>query len=211
VKVPPLVLASASPRRHALLADLKLPFVVQISDVLEVVEPGVAPRELAMRLAAQKAEAVAGSHDYGLVLGADTIVVLDGEILGKPRDEADAARMLRRLSGREHEVITGVALVDAETGETHQSAVTSRVCFRRLRDKEIAAYVVSGEPLDKAGAYAIQGVGGRLLAGFTGCHANIVGLPICEVAALLETAGLAIPPAAPGCRLPDGGLCPRQV
>jgi septum formation protein len=185
-----LILASGSPRRRALLATLGLPFSVVVSDVAEDLDPALTPAEQAVTLAERKARAVAAGIPRGLVLGADTIVVLDGEILGKPGDNADARRMLRRLSGRPHEVITGVALVDAATGASRSAAVTSTVHMRPLTDEAIVAYVATGEPRDKAGAYAIQGRGAALIDRHEGSFTNVVGLPLDEVAALLRDAGL---------------------
>lgn len=121
------------------------------------------------------------------------MVVLGGEILGKPRDAADARDMLRRLSGRGHEVITGLALVDATTGVSRQAAVTTLVTMSDLTDSEIAAYVASGEPMDKAGAYAIQGAGAVLIGSYQGCYKNVVGLPLCATARLLAEAGALLP------------------
>jgi septum formation protein len=131
------------------------------------------------------------------VLGADTIVVLDGEALGKPSGPADAAAMLRRLRGRVHDVMTGVAVVDAATGREAVQTVTSRVSMRPYSDAEIAAYVATEEPLDKAGAYAIQGAGAALIAGLQGSWSNVVGLPLEATAALLRQFGVAVsaPPA----------------
>ena len=126
------------------------------------------------------------------MLGADTIVVVDGEALGKPSDRADAAAMLRRLRGRAHEVMTGVAVVEATTGATAVRTVTSRVTMRAYSEAEIAGYVATDEPLDKAGAYAIQGVGGALVAGLDGSRSNVVGLPLAATAALLRRFGVAV-------------------
>ena len=207
----PLILASGSPRRRELLGELGVPFAVDVSDADETADPVPSAADQAMSLAERKARAVVARRHEGLVLGADTIVVLDGELLGKPEDDADAHRMLRRLSGRPHEVVTGLALVDAATGEIARSAVTSTVHMRRLGDDEIAAYVATGEPRDKAGAYAIQGTGSALISALDGCFTNVVGLPLCETATLLARLGVAIPAAWRGCRLPDGSLCPRQV
>jgi septum formation protein len=207
----PLILASGSPRRRDLLAQLDLPFEIIISNAPEPVIPGLAPVAQAMQLAEQKARAVAESLATGLVLGADTIVVLDGDILGKPVDDEDAARMLRRLSGRGHQVITGIALVDAARGTTNRRAVTSTVHFHPLTAAQIAAYVASGEPRDKAGAYAIQGIGGALISTLDGCFNNVVGLPLCAVSDLLAASGARIPPTWPGCLLPDGSPCPSSV
>jgi septum formation protein len=128
----------------------------------------------------------------GVILGADTVVVVDGEVLGKPVDPADARAMLRRLQGREHEVITGVAVVDARTGRSGARAVVSRVRMAEYGEPEIERYVATGEPLDKAGAYAIQGQGGALVAGLEGSFSNVVGLPLEETAGLLAAFGVAV-------------------
>ena len=143
-------------------------------------------------VALDKARAVAREWTGGpaVVLGADTEVVLDGRYLGKPRDAADAARMLRALSGRTHEVVTGLALVDARSGREQTLAVTTRVTMLDASDDEIAAYVATGEPLDKAGAYAVQGLGARLVARVDGCFTNVVGLPVETARRLLERWGL---------------------
>jgi len=143
-------------------------------------------------VALDKARAVAREWTGGpaVVLGADTEVVLDGRYLGKPRDAADAARMLRALSGRTHEVVTGLALVDAPSGREETLAVTTRVTMIDAGDEEIAAYVATGEPLDKAGAYAVQGLGARLVARVDGCFTNVVGLPVETTRRLLERWGL---------------------
>jgi septum formation protein len=149
------------------------------------------------RLALDKARAVAVRIPEGIVLGADTVVAIDSEVLGKPAGPDDARRMLRRLRAREHEVITGVAVVDARTGREARTAVTSRVRMGGYGEREIDAYVATGEPLDKAGAYAIQGAGGALVAGYEGSYTNVVGLPLAETARLLAGFGVAVsePPA----------------
>jgi septum formation protein len=188
----PIILASGSPRRRELLSQLGVPFSVVVSDVPEDLDASLSPVEQAVALAERKARAVAATVERGLILGADTIVVLDGDILGKPVNDADARRMLRRLSGRPHEVITGVALVDAASGGSRSAAVTSTVHVRSLADEEIAAYVASGEPRDKAGAYAIQGLGATLIDRHDGSYTNVVGLPLDEVVALLREAGLPV-------------------
>jgi septum formation protein len=207
----PLVLASGSPRRVALLAEFGVPFQTVDSDAPETIDPRLDPESQAVEIAEQKARTVASQLAAGIVLGADTIVVLDGTLLGKPVDAADATSMLHRLSGREHLVVTGIVVVDAESGLLRASAVTSVVGFRALTESEIAQYVASGEPSGKAGAYAIQGLGAGLISNLEGCFSNVVGLPICETARLLSAAGVAINPTWPGCRLPDGRLCPRSV
>ncbi|HEX5814431.1 MAG TPA: Maf family protein [Methylomirabilota bacterium] len=190
------MLASASPRRRELLRSLCPDFEVAPSAVDERLEPGPLAAAVA-RLALRKARAVAGARRASLVLGADTIVVIDGEVLGKPSGPAEAAAMLRRLRGRVHEVLTGVAVVDAATGREATETVTSRVRMRAATDAEIAAYAATDEPLDKAGGYAIQGRGGALVEGLEGSWSNVVGLPLAATAALLRRFGVAVsePPA----------------
>jgi septum formation protein len=188
-QLPFVILASGSPRRQQLLGELGVPFRTIVSDAPETLTSGLSAVEQAILLADRKARAVAAGIAAGLVLGADTMVVLEGEILGKPRDDADARAMLRRLSGRDHQVITGLTIVDAKTGESQSESVTTVVTMRDLTDIEIAVYVATGEPLDKAGAYAIQGAGAALIAEYRGCYANVVGLPLCATSRLLVTAG----------------------
>jgi septum formation protein len=183
----PFILASASPRRRELLAQAGFTFDVVPAHVPEVQKPGEDPIHFVTRLAREKAEAVAATHALTpdtLVLGADTIVVVDEEILGKPRDEADAARMLRSLSGKTHQVITGVCL--AKGRERQRAAEVTFVRFNTLSDAEIDAYVATGEPLDKAGAYAIQGRAGRWVPRIHGCYFNVVGLPLALVSSMIE-------------------------
>ena len=206
-----MILASASPRRRELLEKLGVPFQVVPSEAPEVFDASLDPEAQAIALALRKARTVAARLDTGLVLGGDTIVALEGVLLGKPRDDAEAAHMLRALSGREHLVVTGLAVVEPDSATEHASAVSSSVRFRPLSDDDIARYVASREPFDKAGAYAIQGIGGELVAGFEGCFNNVVGLPLCETLRLLEAAGLPLSASEPACRLPDGSPCPRLV
>jgi nucleoside triphosphate pyrophosphatase len=179
-----------------LLRTLGVEFTVLPGDLDETLAPGPLPEAVA-RLALDKARAVAARLDAGIVLGADTVVTIDGQTLGKPADAEDARAMLRRLRGREHEVITGVAVVDAGSGRAERTAVTSRVRMAAYGEREIDAYVATGEPLDKAGAYAIQGAGGALVAGYEGSYSNVVGLPLAETARLLAAFGVAVsePPA----------------
>lgn len=190
-----VVLASASPRRRELLRALCEDFDTAASGVDETLPPGP-PAEAAVQLALRKARAVAAGRRRGVVLGADTLVVVDGEALGKPADADDAGRMLRRLRGREHLVITGVAVVDAATGREASEAVVSRVRMGDYADAVIEAYVASGEPLDKAGAYAIQGQGRRLVERLDGSWSNVVGLPVDETRALLAAFGVVTVPAS---------------
>jgi septum formation protein len=173
------VLASGSPRRRELLAQLGLSFTVVAPDVDETPLPGEGPIDLVRRLAAAKAVAVDGDP----VLGADTVVDVDGEVFGKPADAADARRMLRRLSGRAHRVHTGVAV---RTGElVDVEVVTTIVTFVPLRPAVVDWYIGTGEPLDKAGAYAVQGVGGVFVERIRGSVSNVVGLPLTTVARML--------------------------
>ncbi len=187
-----LVLASASPRRRELLTQAGFSFEVHPAHIPEDPFPGEDPVSYATRLAREKAQDVFshlsanGMDVSGLaVLGADTTVTLDNQILGKPADEADAARMLRLLSARIHRVITGVAVVTAE--RTEEAAEVTLVNFLPLSEEEIAAYVATGEPMDKAGAYAIQGRAARWIPRVEGCYFNVVGLPISLVATLLRS------------------------
>ena len=173
---PPLLLASASPRRLALLRALGLEPRVRPADVDEELLPGEDPHDAAERLARAKAAAVAATAPAGaVVLAADTIVVLDGAALGKPRDDEDARRMLRALRGRAHDVVTGVAL--ARDGEVVSGRETTEVVFAPMTDEEVDAYVASGEPADKAGAYALQGLGGLFVERISGTPSNVIGLP----------------------------------
>lgn len=186
---PPLVLASASPRRRALLHSLGLEFSVVPANVPEVPAPGEPARDYVCRLAYAKARAVARLQPHAVVLGADTEVELDGAILGKPRSEADAVALLRRLSGRTHRVYTGVCLLRGDT-VLARFAVESAVTFRELTDEGIRQYVATGEPMDKAGAYGAQGRGAALIAAVHGSMSNVIGLPVEHVAACLQQHGL---------------------
>ncbi len=183
-----LVLASASPRRQELLRDAGIAFVVQPAHIPEDPLPGEAAKDCAERLAREKALAVARQRPHDVVLGADTVVVVDGQLLGKPSDAADAARMLRMLSGREHQVITGVCLVVG--GKPSVASEATLVTVSEIKDKEIADYVASGEPMDKAGAYAIQGIASRWIPRIEGDYGNVVGLPVALVWSMLRQAGV---------------------
>jgi len=179
-----VILASGSPRRRELLTEAGISFVIDVSDVDETVE-GL-PAEMVAVLAERKARAVADKHEEGLVIGADTLVALDDCALGKPEDDEDARRMLKNLSGRTHDVLTGVCVIDAKTGKTLVSTVRSGVVFREVTDEEIEEYIATGEPRDKAGAYAIQGLGGKFVAGFEGSRTNIIGLPMERLSEMLS-------------------------
>ena len=189
-----LYLASGSPRRRELLAQIGVPFSTVSAAIDETPFAHEAATAYVERLAREKARAcherVAESSpgDAFCVLGADTAVVLDGQILGKPVDEADALAMLMALSGREHEVLTAIALMDATRCETR--VVSSAVRFRNISTQEAARYWASGEPLDKAGGYAIQGLGAVFVSGLEGSYSAVVGLPVCETAELLGHFGI---------------------
>ena len=174
----PLVLASSSPRRAEILTAVGWPFETHPAGVDETRRAGEPPEDFVRRLAREKAEAVAQSRLFGLVLGADTTVVVEGELLEKPRDAEDARRMLRRLSGRWHEVLTGVALVRAETGRTTVGLERTRVHFAETAEDEISWHVETGDVLDKAGAYAIQGRAALFIRAIDGDYWNVVGLPV---------------------------------
>jgi len=180
----PLVLASASPRRRELFALLGLSCRVAVAQVAEVVERGEPPIEVAIRLARAKAEVVAAACPDALVVGCDTVVALEGEVLGKPADGEAARAMLFRLRGRDHAVYTGVAVVGA--GRQAVEVARTTVWMRLYSDEEIDTYVASGDPLDKAGAYAIQHRGFHPAAAWEGCYANVVGLPLCHLVRLLR-------------------------
>ncbi len=192
----PVVLASASPRRKALLAQIGVTARVQPAAVDETPQPGEAPARYVTRLARAKAEAVAARHPQAIVLGADTAVVLDGDILGKPRDERDAFALLARLMGREHEVLTAVCALRG--GERHERLAATRVRLRRIEPAEMAAYWASGEPADKAGGYAIQGLGAVFVEHIAGSHSAVTGLPLFETADLLGRLGRPVLAPRPG-------------
>ena len=184
-----LVLASASPRRRELLSAAGFEFDVDAGSVDESAGPGELPSTYVLRLARRKAEAVAARHPDRPVLGADTAVVVGNQILGKPSDAEDASRMLSQLSARAHEVLTGVAL--AYRGQLLAEVEHTTVWMSKLTPAEIAWYVASGEPLDKAGGYAIQGLGSRFIPRIEGSYTNVVGLPVARVVQLLQRAALA--------------------
>jgi MAF protein len=185
-----LILASGSPRRRQLLAHLGLPFRVVVPEVEEDIAP--ASSGLADTLALAKAEAVAREQKEGIVIAADTIVVDGDTILGKPADPAEAAETLRRLRGREHRVVTGLAVVNAASGQRAALNVVTSVRMRDYSDTQIGAYVARGEPLDKAGAYAIQDEQFHPVASYDGCYCNVVGLPLKALVLLLRRAGVDI-------------------
>jgi septum formation protein len=188
--LPFVILASSSPRRQQLVRQMGAEFIVIAPDIDEEKQPGERPDALVERLALGKALAVDHGRTSGVVLGSDTIVVLDGDILNKPKDRDDAAGMLRRLSGRTHTVYTGFALVDAASGERYVGHERTEVTFRALEEEEIAHYVASGSPLDKAGAYGIQDdFGAVFIERIVGDYYTVVGLPLAKIYVALREMG----------------------
>lgn len=200
-----IVLASASPRRRELLGRMARPFEVRPAGSEEPWRPGEDPVRAIRRIARLKAVTVAAADESpGLVIGADTAVVLGGRILGKPTSTEDARSMLEQLRGRTHQVVTGLAVVENPSGTTTVSHMVTAVAMRPYSDREMAAYIATGEPEDKAGSYAIQGAGGRLVDSVQGCYLNVVGLPLCELQRMLAAVGLEVPSR---CIRPDGREC----
>jgi len=181
-----IVLASASPRRSELMSLAGIPFSVVAADICEDVLPGEAPADHVIRLSKEKANAVAIRNEGRFFIGADTVVVLDGAILGKPVDEADATRMLKLLSGRNHEVITGFTVFDKVTSIHVSRSVSTEVTFKLLQESETTTYVSTGCPMDKAGAYAIQGGAVHFVRSINGSYTNVIGLPMTELYEVLQ-------------------------
>lgn len=186
---PEIILASNSPRRLTLLRQIGIEPLVIPSHVPEEVREGETPEDAALRLAIAKAREVAGKLRDGLVIGADTIVVVDSRQLGKPGSEEEAKKMLRLLSNRTHTVITGLAVIDAGAGDVKTTIARTKVRFKKLSEEEIDAYVATGDPMDKAGAYGIQGRAAAFIEGIEGCYSNVVGLPLSEVMDILKSFG----------------------
>jgi septum formation protein len=184
-----IVLASASPRRSELLESAGISFRVAPADICEDPFPGEAPVDHVLRLAEEKAKTAATLTEGRFFLGADTIVLADGEIMGKPKDAADAERMLKKLSGVPHEVVTGFAVYDKERDGVVREAVRTKVYFKHLREEEISSYIATGCPFDKAGGYAIQGGAAHMVQKIEGSYTNVVGLPLCEVVDALRVMG----------------------
>jgi len=216
--MPSLILASASPRRRELLALTGLPFDARAAGIDETPQTGEAPVEYVRRAAREKAQAITNSQfpiankvnsNRELVIAADTEVVIDGEILGKPRSADEATAMLVKLRGRRHEVISAIAVVDARSGELHEELCRSEVPMRNYSDAELASYVATGDPLDKAGAYAIQHNGFRPVENFSHCYASVMGLPLCHLARALHQFGVEPPADVPAaCQQFNNYQCP---
>lgn len=206
-----IVLASASPRRRRLFKKLQIPFTVMPSQLQETIDTSLNPLRVAKSLAIEKAHVVTKRATHSLVVGADTIVVVEGDILGKPDCSAHARNMLVRMRSKVHQVITAVALV-AGAQRTEVRAVITHVQMRDYGEHEIDNYISTGEPMDKAGSYAIQGLGRLLVEQTTGCHNNVVGLPLCELATLLVNFDVRLGNRSERlCMLPSGDQCPRTV
>lgn len=181
-----IILASASPRRKEILGNTKVKFDIIKSEIDEVILEDEAPAQAVMRLAFEKCMDIASKNKNNLVIGADTIVVLDNAILGKPKDKEDAIKMIKKLSGRVHQVITGISLINLDADKKIIDYVVSSVKFKELSDEDIIDYIQTNESLDKAGAYGIQGYGALLVEEIQGDYFNIVGLPISRLSDLLK-------------------------
>lgn len=195
-KYPPVILASSSPRRYEILSRMGLSFTVDSADVDESVDRNLKPHEAVKTLALRKAAAVAPHYTQGLIIGADTVVVVDNVILGKPSNHEDALAMLLTLQGREHSVYSGYAVIDAASGKTEVDYDHTAVVFRSFTEEEARRYIATGEPLGKAGAYAIQGLGALFVKEIHGDYLNVVGLPLFKLAQTLKNFGLDILNAA---------------
>ena len=184
-----IILASKSPRRSELLARMGVEFTVKTSKIDEKMDPFANPADEVARVSLAKAQAVRGTcHPDDIIIGADTIVVCDGLTMGKPRSESEAFSMLRRLSGRDHQVLTGLTVLGGDC--TENLTVTTTLRFRALSDAEIRNYIATGEPMDKAGAYGIQGLAAMFVVGLDGDYYNVMGLPVCTLTILLRRFGV---------------------
>ncbi|MBS1253505.1 MAG: Septum formation protein Maf [Anaerolineales bacterium] len=201
-----IVLASASPRRHELFALLGVPFTVHTADIDEAPLPGETPAQTVARLSRSKASVV-GARTGSLIVAADTLVVLDDEILGKPASRSDAVAILHRLRGRSHQVLTGVTVLDAPSSEVDTAVIPTGVWMREYTDEEITAYVASGDPMDKAGAYAIQYDDFAPVARLDGCPASVMGLPVCQLDKILRSRNLELEVTPMQSCRPDHGVC----
>ena len=188
-----IILASASPRRKELLKSLNLDFEAIHSEVEENLEEEAFSSDLIKKLALEKAMDVKKKVNFpAIIIGADTVVIIDNKVFGKPRNSEDAFRMLKNLNGRTHKVMSAIALVDNQSGKVLVDLVESKVTFKELTDKEIKDYIATGEPMDKAGAYAIQGLGSIFIKSICGCYTNIVGLSVYKLAEMLKEFGISI-------------------
>jgi septum formation protein len=187
-----IILASSSPRRRELLALTGLPFIVESSNYEEILNSAVRPRRLARRLSLEKAKAVSKKYKDAIIVAADTFIVYGDHLLGKPHTEGEARRMLGLLNGKAHSVITGFSIIDTATGKRLSRSAETKVWFKKLTQKEIASYVRTGEPLDKAGGYAIQGLGAVLVERIEGDYFNVIGLPLSSLMDSLKKFGIRV-------------------
>jgi MAF protein len=203
-----IILASNSPRRKDLFSLFDLPFEIIPADINEDVLPEESPKAYIARLARSKADVIASDHE-GLIIAADTVVVDGEQLLGKPLDEAEARQMLRQLRGRTHQVYTGIAIIRSSTRQTFEDICQTDVPMRDYSDDEIEAYIATGDPMDKAGAYAIQHAGFHPVEGLTGCYASVMGLPLCHLVVGLKQFGIKIPEDLPErCQASLDYVCP---
>lgn len=207
--LPKIILASGSPRRKELLSTLEIPFEVITSGVSEEVNPTLDPVEMVKVLAKMKATAIAKKVQEGLVIGSDTTIAFEGSTLGKPASQENAKRMLEMLRNKKHQVISGIAIIDSSNMQIEAGTVTTSIRMRNYSDQEVNDYIATGEPMDKAGSYAIQGKGSSLVAEIDGCYNNVVGFPLCELVKLLEKFGVLANSRDSVCKLPSGDACPR--
>lgn len=203
----PIVLASQSPRRQQFLRELGVPFTAHAADIDERTQPGETPTDMVQRLSTEKAAAVAQHYPAALIIAADTIVVLDGTVLGKPADAADARRMLANLRGRAHYVHSAVSLLQPKSNRRFSALSSVTVRMRNYTDDEIDAYIATGDPLDKAGAYAIQNRQFAPVACWEGCYASVMGFPLADVALGLAQFGINLPNIATVCSAVSGVGC----
>jgi septum formation protein len=205
INPPAIVLASASPRRREMLERFGIPLTVIPSDLPEEFQPGETPAEHVLRLSRSKARQVAQRPDVPgrWFIGSDTVVLRDQTVLNKPVDRQEAMAMLTSLAGRQHQVLSGYAVLDRQTDCYEDGVVSTTVEFRELTARQIAGYIATGEPLDKAGAYAIQGIGAFMVRRIVGSYTSVVGLPLCEVIQALEKLGAVRLFADSGCQTPD--------
>jgi septum formation protein len=185
-----IILASGSPRRKQILEQVGLNFTVEVSDYEEKPIPGISPFEFVEKLSLEKAKAVAKNHKDAIIIGADTTVVIDNQILGKPKTKEEAKEMLRKLSGNTHLVFTGFTVIDIRNNKIITKHVITKIKFKNLSDEEIAGYVETGEPMDKAGAYGVQDRGALFVEHIEGDYSNITGLPIVNIFEILKTLGV---------------------
>jgi septum formation protein len=192
MKTKQIILASSSPRRKQILEQVGLKFTVEVSDYEENPIPGMSPSVFVETLSLGKAKAVAKNHNDAIIIGADTIVVLDNQILGKPKTKEDAMQMLKKLSGNTHAVFTGFTIIDTANKKTITNHVETKIRFKKLSKEEIAAYIETGEPMDKAGAYGVQDRGALFVEHIEGDYSSVMGLPILKIFEILKEFGIDI-------------------